>query len=146
MNCYVMIGMPGSGKSTYALELSKKTGAVLLSSDDIALELYGHNNDNNGKEVFKEMRRRALVAVGEGKDVIFDCTNLSISARRKRIMFGKLNHCKVIGIYINTPFEECLRRNASRKRQVPNKRMYEFYADRVEPSKDEGFDELIIVE
>ena len=146
MNCYVMIGMPGSGKSTYASNLAKKTGAVLLSTDDIAFEIYGHNNFRNGKEVFKELRRRALIAVGEGKDVIFDCTNLSISARRKRIMFGKLNHCKVIGIYINTPFEECLKRNASRERQLTTKRMHEVYADLVEPSKDEGFDELIIVE
>ena len=34
-NVYIMVGVPGSGKSTVAKELSEQNGAIILSSDSI---------------------------------------------------------------------------------------------------------------
>ena len=38
---FCLCGLPASGKSTYAKELSKKENATIYSSDAIREELYG---------------------------------------------------------------------------------------------------------
>ena len=56
---YIMVGLPGSGKSTYSKKLSKEINAEIVSSDDIRIELFGIDKKvPNSKKVFKEMRKR----------------------------------------------------------------------------------------
>lgn len=39
---YMMIGLPGSGKSTVAKSIASNTTAVIISSDEIRAELFGN--------------------------------------------------------------------------------------------------------
>lgn len=53
----MLVGLPASGKSTYAKKLSKKENAIILSSDELRKELFGNiNNQNHNAEVFKELQ------------------------------------------------------------------------------------------
>ena len=79
----MMVGLPGSGKSTYAKQLSEETNAVICSSDTIREELYGdENSQDNNDEVFKILHSRIKENLKNGKNVIYDATNIN-SKRRK---------------------------------------------------------------
>ena len=68
----LLVGIPGSGKTTYAekyLEVFNNT--IHLSSDKIRAELWGSETtqgDNN--EVFSLMQSRAIEALNNGQNVL----------------------------------------------------------------------------
>ena len=53
----IMIGIPGSGKSSYATKYLLTNNSVYLSSDDIRIELYGFEDQTHNTEVFERMKR-----------------------------------------------------------------------------------------
>ena len=54
----MMIGLPASGKSTIAKELSKSEDAVIVSSDEIRRELGDINDQSQNTKVFEEVEKR----------------------------------------------------------------------------------------
>lgn len=79
----MMVGLPASGKSTYAKELAEEMKAVICSSDAIRKELYDdENSQNNNEEVFKLLHSRIKECLREGKNVIYDATNINSKRRR----------------------------------------------------------------
>ena len=81
-NLIVMIGIVGSGKSSYAQRyLSDK---VILSSDKIREEIFGSasiQKDNN--LIFSTLYRRMVENLIAGNDVVIDATNISLKFRRE---------------------------------------------------------------
>lgn len=79
----MMMGIAGSGKSTIAEKLKvTMNNCVLLSSDAIREELYGDRRDqNHNTEVFAEMHKRTISSLKEGRDVIYDATNINSKRR-----------------------------------------------------------------
>lgn len=79
---YVMIGIPGSGKSTYAEQLAKSGDCVIVSRDTIRAELGFCNegekvvlNKHNEEIVTKKFNEKVLDAVEQSKTVIIDNLN-----------------------------------------------------------------------
>lgn len=142
----MMIGFPGSGKSTYALKLAASEGAVVFSSDALRKELYGSEavQDRN-EEVFNVLMKRMIEALGAGKNVIFDAMNISSRYRRSTLQMINRYCGKKIAYLIATPFEECLARNAERDRHVPEDVIKRAYMNFSMPHKAEGFDDIVIV-
>ena len=144
---YMMIGLPASGKSTIAEEISKSEGAIIVSSDEIRKELLGDINDQTKNElIFETVEDRIKFYLANKQDVIFDATNINYKKRKAFLQRMKNSKCfKAIAILVATPYEECLIRNAKRERKVPEeviKRMYySFYI----PQYYEGFDEIEII-
>ena len=68
---YVMVGIPGSGKSTFAKELSEKLKIKVVSSDNVRDE----NKDMPEKDIFGEVYRLVASEIKRGSDVILDATN-----------------------------------------------------------------------
>lgn len=92
---YIMlIGLPGSGKSTWIKNFLKneKEKYVVISSDDIIEEL-GNLEGLNYKEAFskyasiamKEMYRRLKAAITNKANIIHDQTNLNVKSRRDKL-------------------------------------------------------------
>jgi len=145
---FMLVGLPGSGKSTYAKMLqitSRNRGPnpVIVSTDEIRGELLGNDEDQSGNEmVFETAYDRICHNLLEGLDVIFDATNIN---KKRRIFFlkkiGKIPCSRVCHV-VMTPFEECLRRNAARERQVPEEVLKRMYMNWNPPHKHEGFDEV----
>lgn len=55
---YMMIGLPASGKSTIAKELSESEDAVIVSSDEIRKEFGDINDQSQNTKVFEEVEKR----------------------------------------------------------------------------------------
>jgi len=116
----LMIGVPGSGKTTLAQKIAEK-GWKYINADSIRLELYGNAAEQGDKdEVFALFFTRLEELMLEGVDVIIDNTNLN-PKQRKPI----LERCEKFGYadiqlwLLDIPLEICLERNRSRDRIVP---------------------------
>lgn len=140
-----MVGLPGSGKSTYAEKLSKEYKAIICSSDKIREELCGdENTQTNNDEVFKLLHRRIKALLQNGTSVIYDATN--ISSKRRRAFLAELRDisCKKVCVIMATPFDECCEWNNSRNRVVPYEVIERMYKNWNTPYWFEGWDEILI--
>jgi predicted kinase len=78
------IGTSGSGKSTFIKSLPQKD-LVVIEPDAMRVEFTGDiNNKSKDKEIYEEAAKRAVKAIKQGKQVIFDTTNLT---KDKRLPF-----------------------------------------------------------
>lgn len=151
----MMVGIPGSGKSTVADKLKyimenegeKKDKIIILSSDALRREILGseESQENNGL-IFSEMRKRSLEAILEGKSVIYDATNTTIKNRES--ILEELNKsnikCYKLAYLMSTPFRICLEQNKKRERVVPEEILLKFRNSFQIPLKQEGFDDIVI--
>jgi predicted kinase len=76
------IGTSGSGKSTFIKSLPQKN-LVVIEPDAMRVEFTGNINDKSkDKEIYNEAANRAIQAIKQGKQVVFDTTNLTKDKRR----------------------------------------------------------------
>lgn len=147
----MMVGIPASGKSTYAKKISKETGAVLLSSDSLREELTGDAGDVATvphKEIFRILQKRAEELIKKDQDIIWDATNINSFFRRRDINKWKGKGIKIIGVYCSIPKEDAINRNKNRERMVPEEvieRMHKnLFEGPIDTEKD-FFDEVRVV-
>ena len=78
------IGTSGSGKSTFIKSLPQEN-LVIIEPDAMRVEFTGDINDKSkDKEIYIEAANRAIKAIKQGKQVVFDTTNLT---KDKRLPF-----------------------------------------------------------
>lgn len=78
------IGTSGSGKSTFIKSLPQEN-LVVIEPDAMRVEFTGNMNDKSkDKEIYIEAAKRAIKAIKQGKQVVFDTTNLT---KDKRLPF-----------------------------------------------------------
>ena len=132
---FVLCGLPGSGKSSWA---QAHPQYVTVSSDAIRAELYGHEEtQGDPQEVFAEMDKRVSSLLDEGKDVIYDATN--ISAKIRKNIIAKFPQATPICIFLDTPVKECIKRNLKRKRHVPEHIIMRMNKNLEPPTAEENF-------
>lgn len=141
----MMVGLVGSGKSTYAKRLAEETNAIICSSDAIREELCGdENSQDNNDEVFKILHSRIKDNLKNGKNVIYDATN--INSKRRRAFLSELRNipCVKKCVIMATPFEMCCIQNESRDRVVPYEVIERMYKNWNTPYWFEGWNEIEI--
>lgn len=141
----VMCGLPASGKSTLAKELSQKYEAVILSSDSIREELYGDEGiQGDSTKVFELLHHRANKYLSEGKNVIYDATNIN-RKRRVHMIKNELKADEYICYYINKTLGECYYNDMNRDRRVGFSVIERMYKTMQIPIKSEGWNKVHIV-
>lgn len=143
MRIVVLVGLPGSGKSSYLEQL----GVTGLSSDGIRLLLADDATDQTIHErVFQTMRYllRHRLAIGREATYI-DATNLRPEERKPYIGIGKSYGCRLEAVFFDVPLEVCRARNAARHRVVPQEALVKMAAKLVPPTVEEGFDRVVVV-
>ena len=142
----VMVGISGSGKSTFANGLKTSLKAELVETDAIRVELTGNAEDQsqNGR-VFAIAKKRVNDYLSNGNNAIIDATSLSVRDRKDWIEIAKLNNAEVRAYFVYTPIDVAKRQNAIRSRKVP-----EFVIDKQAsklhpPTKSEGFDSITVI-
>ncbi len=137
----ILIGLPGSGKSSYAEnECSFDSNSAYLSSDKIREELYGNESiHGNPAEVFTLMQSRAIEALKEGKDVFYDATNLT-RKDRAGILVATPRYVYKQATVVFAPYEMCIERDSARERSVGKEIIGRMIRRFQPPFNDEGFD------
>ena len=133
------VGLPGSGKTTVARDLEDRMGFLRLSSDDIRDELDGADNG----AVFGELHRRMLAALADGRDVLYDATNLSRKRRMHALRLAGSGVYKICYAF-DAPMGVCLARNDLRsgKERVPEEVIWGMLKSYKMPVVGEGFDHI----
>ena len=140
----MLVGLPASGKSTYAEKLAKHVNVEIISSDTIRAELTGDiNNQDRNNEVFEIVYRRVEEALHEGKNIIVDSTALKVDYRKKFVEICKKFEVFCIVWEITSSVKTCLRRNTKRDRQVPEDIILQMAESYELPQLSEGFDMIV---
>lgn len=149
--CYVLVGVPGSGKSTWIKNQDWAKDIPVVSTDN-HVEAYAMEQGKTYSEVFDEympiavrlMTNHALTAQANHKDIIWDQTSTTIASRRRKFNTLSKEQYEFIAVVFKTPTDEVLKeRLASRPgKHIPDsvmRRMIEGF-DPVEEA--EGFKEI----
>ncbi len=143
----IIIGIPGSGKSNYAKKYLLTNNSVYLSSDDIRIELYGFEDQTHNDVVFETMKKRTLNALKEGKDVIYDATNLNKKRRSGIINEAHKLDAQIDAYLCCTPINIILERNITRaERQLPWDKLVQMIQSIEPPMYYEGFDNIYLID
>ena len=125
----IMVGYPGSGKTSVALKLVEEHSNYKYISGDIC-------------KTSSNMIRTANKMLSDPKpSFIFDATNPTIEKRAEYIAFAKKHDYNVRCVYMTCSYEESKRRNMHREdnKKIPNI-VYNVYRKKFEePKEEEGF-------
>ncbi|MGF1497198.1 MAG: AAA family ATPase [Elainellaceae cyanobacterium] len=162
----LMIGLPGSGKTTLAAEIAHNSPKCLVvSTDAVRAKFYGDEAiQGEWRRIWAEVERqlREAISAPHGQvnhapppiplprlmtpTVIYDATNAVRRQRRRAIaQFRALGFRQIFGLWLDVPLAECLVRNRGRSRQVPEdvvQRMARCLQD-APPELGEGLDALV---
>ena len=144
---YVMVGLPGSGKSTVAEKLiSGIKYSKIFSSDEYRKNLLGDIEDQSqNQKVFDTLFRDLKMFLSCGDvTAVFDATNITVKSRRKIFEITKDIECEVVAIAMTTTIEQCIRNNEQRERVVPTPVLFKMMRQFEMPQKFEGFTDILI--
>lgn len=148
---YVLVGVPGSGKSTWIQQQHWAKDCVVVSTDEF-VEDYAKECGQTYSEVFDEYMPTAVKLMADkvvrareaGKDIIWDQTSCSIATRAKK--FRMLPDYYKIAVVFKIPeMEELMRRLNSRPgKNIPwaviSDMSNKFKSE--PPTEEEGFNEI----
>ncbi|MDB2686180.1 AAA family ATPase [Mariniblastus sp.] len=114
----VLVGISGSGKSTWVRE--QFADSQILSSDTMRGMLTDDaTNQDCSKDAFKVIGSLVELRLSYGKLSVIDATNLKRPARRTWLQLAQAHNVPAVVVYFDVPLKECIRRQETRDRQVP---------------------------
>jgi predicted kinase len=146
---YMLIGVPGSGKSTWIKNQDWMQDMPVVSSDRFIDEhaakegkTYNEVFDDYAKIAMKLMDNQARVCHANNLDFIWDQTNTSAKSRKGKLAI--LPGYEAIAVMFRTPdAEEHARRLASRPgKAIPDNVMKSMISNLQEPTVEEGFADI----
>lgn len=140
---HLLIGLPGSGKSTFANQLQQQIpDSVIVSTDVIRARIYGDQSiQEDWNRVENEVILHVRLALSHNQSVIYDATNVSVDWRDSFLTKIDDTNTEWIAWWINTPIETCKKWNLQRSHPVPDDVIdtYAEYLKESPPDVAEGF-------
>lgn len=115
----VLSALPAAGKSTFRREwiVEDPANREYINYDELRIEMYGEDwkfNHTQENAMKQRAAARASGALSLGKSVLIDNTNLTSRARDSWKNLAKQFNAEYIQIDLDTPVEECVRRDRLR--------------------------------
>lgn len=152
---YILVGLPGSGKSTWMRSINQSDNFVIVSSDD-EIERHAKSKGLTYSNVFDSyvktatslMNAKFKEAVAANQNIIWDQTNMT-SKKRKGILQQIPRNYTKIAVVFQIDEQELERRLAKREQDegkaIPKHIIYSMAKSFEMPSTTEGFDQIIKV-
>ncbi len=147
--CYQLIGVPGSGKTTWVNNQPWALGCAYVSTDKW-VEIYAKEVGRTYSEVFTDfmptavdcMAKEVDLARSMNRDIIWDQTSTTAKSRLKK--FNMLPNYYHIAVVFPTPeHKELMRRLFSRPgKEIPEHVIASMIAGFEMPTEAEGFKEI----
>ena len=143
---HVMVGLPGSGKTTLAKELRDNLGGIIISKDTVRYHMLGIEFDrdleNEVDRMFRAMLSSALY--GYINDVIIDNTNLTKAIRKELVDKARVANRDIVAYVFNIDKYDAWDRKQSTGGDMTIND-FERLVNIYEPvSRDEGFSNIIV--
>lgn len=150
--CYQLVGVPGSGKSTWIKSQDWAKDCAIVSTD-MWVELEAERVGKTYSEIFQDymphavklMAQHVELARDKGMDIIWDQTSTTEITRRRK--FNMLPDYEHIAVVFNTPDQvELDKRLSSRPGKIiPDHVIKSMIEGFVMPTIDEGFTEIRLI-
>ncbi len=148
LSLVVMIGVSGSGKSSFAKKHFKKT--EIVSSDDCrAIVSDDENSQSASGDAFDLLYFMAGKRLKNGLLTVIDATNVQKDARKGLIELSKTYHCLPVAIVLDLTEEICQERNQKRPDRNFGTHVIRNQKQQLNKSirglKDEGFKQVYVL-
>jgi|LakMenE01Jun11ns_1017448.scaffolds.fasta_scaffold9773954_3 predicted kinase len=147
--CYQLIGVPGSGKSTWISNQDWMLGLTVVSTD-MWVEIYAKKQGKTYSEVFKDymptavdlMAEQVVFAREHGHTIIWDQTSTTLASRARK--FNMLPDYEHIAVVFRTPPRDELdvRLSGRPGKHIPKTVIDSMIDNWEEPTLEEGFKEI----
>ena len=147
--CYQLIGVPGSGKSTWVKNQDWALGLTIVNTDAF-VEDYARAQGKTYSEVFVDymptaidlMIEQVVFAREHSHTIIWDQTSTTVKSRARK--FNMLPDYEHIAVVFRTPeHKELMRRLMSRPgKEIPDHVVASMIASWEDPTEEEGFKEI----
>lgn len=147
--CYQLVGVPGSGKSTWVQNQIWALGLTIVSTDAF-VEDHARAQGKTYSEVFADymptavdlMSKVVVHAREHGHDIIWDQTSTTVASRAKK--FRMLPDYEHIAVVFQTPDEEEHQRRLKTRpgKIIPEAVLFDMVWNFEMPTEEEGFAEI----
>jgi predicted kinase len=148
---YVLVGVPGSGKTTWIGHQKFDWDKTVIVSTDRYVEQYARSVGKTYNEVFKDymptaiemMAATARQAFKDDKDVVWDQTSTTVKTRARKLRMAPEHYTK-IAVAFDIPKPEVHAKFLDRPgKSIPDEVMHDMINKFAYPTVDEGFDRII---
>ena len=146
---YVLVGVPGSGKSTWIAQQEWARDCSIVSTDHW-IEVFARELGRTYSEVFelfmpaavRAMSAQVALAQQQGRDIVWDQTSVSVASRAKK--FASLPDYEHVAVVFATPEPaELARRLAQRPGKIVPESVVQHMINTFElPTESEGYREI----
>tara|TARA_B110000483_G_scaffold243252_1_gene332096 strand:- start:8825 stop:9769 length:945 start_codon:yes stop_codon:yes gene_type:complete len=127
----LMMGYPGSGKSSFAEKAFKGRPYIIIHGDD-------HNSESQLKKAYK-----SAIETHSDKSIILDATHSNKKKRQIFIEIAEKANIPIRLIHLTTSIEESMHRNLQREKPVPKIALYLYRKHFEKAELTEGLFEII---
>lgn len=112
----VLVGLPGSGKSTAAEELRARTGCVVLESDALRRLLVRQPRYSalESRRLFEAIHEAIAALLAKGASVVLDATNVAESERAPLYKIAEQANARLVLVRV-TASDRVIRRRLTRR-------------------------------
>lgn len=152
----MLVGLPGSGKSTFVSNYRLKKHGIVASTDNI-IEEKAKEEGLSYNEMFKklpfsdvekQMKQEIIKAGKEGTNIIVDQTNMSTKSRAKKMDLVPKKFDRYAIVFwpdIKEVYKRLEKRKKETGKEIPQKVINSMLANYVPPTAGEGFKSIIFV-
>ena len=151
---YMLIGVPGSGKSTWYNKYREgNNNPHVLASTDFLIDLVAKLSNKTYDDVFKDTIKSAektmyelvSISVKNNADIIWDQTNLNRKTRAKKLIMIP-DHYEKIAVFFPVPvdlYDRLKKRGDEEGKNIPIDIVRNMIDNLEYPQHDEGFTSIV---